>query len=41
MTNDFEEKIVTIYIPDCCKEGRPDCPHGVPKPKPEKRNTAL
>ena len=32
----------TVKIPDCCTEGRDDCPHVLNKPQREKRkNIAL
>lgn len=30
-----------VRIPDCCREGRNDCPHGVKKPLKQKQNVGL
>lgn len=32
---------IVIQIPDCCREGREDCPHVVKKQKPKKQNIGL
>lgn len=29
------------FIPNCCKEGRADCPHSPKKQRPVKKNIAL
>lgn len=29
------------YVPDCCREGRDDCPHSVPRSRKKKQNVAL
>lgn len=34
-------KSFIIHIPDCCREGRDDCKHGVKKIKPQKQNVGL
>ena len=47
MNNPFEpieEKEISledIKIPDCCREGADDCPHGTPKPEKIKINIAV
>lgn len=35
------EEIVSVFIPECCREGWPSCKHVVKRQKPAKRNIAL
>lgn len=37
METEVNGKPFVFRVPQCCVEGRPDCPHGVPKVKPKKR----
>lgn len=47
MSNPFEEtkqkeiSIEDIKIPECCKEGSADCPHGTQKERPQKGNIGM
>ena len=34
-------KKAVVIIPDCCKEGRDDCPHMVRKPTVSRKNPGL
>lgn len=36
-----EDEIVPMFIPDCCREGWPTCPHVVRKQRPSKKNIGL
>lgn len=37
----LNQRELEILIPDCCREGWPDCPHIAKKPKKKKRNIGL
>lgn len=39
--NIINPQMIEIMIPECCREGREDCPHSVKKPKKVKRNIGL
>ena len=38
---EYEPREVNIIIPQCCREGWENCPHGVPKLKKKKVNKGL
>lgn len=40
-TKVIDGEMVSILIPQCCREGWKNCPHVVKKQKPVKRNIGL